>query len=169
MLSILIIVLTPVGGACVLFWLAPTLGQSLLAMSARDFLSFRRELLESAREIAGLTVPTGTVLGILAGALAGLWLALARRWPRFAGWSAAGLLLACIIGSVHIDAFGRVTDLVVEARLHGSDPLHYAWFMTVELTAAIGATSGAVVGAVISCWAVQTDGRSSRRPPSDRS
>jgi hypothetical protein len=161
-LSMLILMLTPIGGAYALFWLAPTPGQYLPGTSVPDFLSLRRELTESAFEIAKLTIPTATVLGIMIGAVAGLLLVLASRRPQFAGWLVVGLLLACVIGSVHIDAFRRVTDVVVKARMNGSNSIEYAWFMTGELVSAMGATAGAVVGAVISCGAVRMDGRKHR-------
>ena len=41
------------------------LGQYLLGMKPRDFLSYRRDILESALKIAGFAVPTGIVLGII--------------------------------------------------------------------------------------------------------
>ncbi len=161
-LPILILIVTPISGAYVLFWMVPTQGQFLLSMSLRDFLSFRRQLLDSAREIAHLTVPTGAILGIMIGGIAGFLLLLAGRRPRFAGGLVLGLLLACVIGSVHIDAFRRVTDFVVRARLQGANRLQYAWYMTEELGSAMGATAGAVVGAVLSGGAVWMVDRSQR-------
>ena len=162
-LSISILIVTPVAAAYALFWLAPTMGQYLLEMKPRGFLSYRRDILGSAREIAGFAVPAGTVLGILVGAIAGLLLVLARRWPRFVGGLVVGLLLACAIASVHINLFDVVIDFVVQTRLHGIDRAYHAWLMTSEVASAVGATAGAVVGAVISCWAaVRMDVRSRR-------
>jgi len=104
-LSIPILIVAPIGGAYALFWLAPTLGRYLLGMSVLDFLSFRRGLLELALKIAKLTVPTGTVLGIMIGAIAGLFLVLAllaivgqRRRLAFDSASGAGDSLANLIG-----------------------------------------------------------------------
>lgn len=161
-LSISILIVTPIASAYAMFWLVPTFGQSLLGMMPRDFLSYRRDMQESAREIAGFAVPAGTVLGILVGTIAGLVLVLAGRWPRFVGGLVVGLLLACAIASVHINLFDVVIDLVVQTRLHGIDRAYHAWLMTSEVASAIGATAGAVVGAVISCWAVRMGVRSRR-------
>lgn len=161
-LSMPVPIVAPIGGAYALFWLAPTLGQYLLGIGARDFLSFRRGLPQLALEIAKLTIPTGTVLGLMIGAIAGLLLVLASRWPRFFGWLVVGLLLACVISSVHINAFGRVTNLVVKVRMNGSSDIENAIFMTAQLVSAMGAIAGAVVGAVISCRAVRMNGRSHR-------
>lgn len=154
-LAILILIVPPIGASYLIFWLVPTLGQELLQMRTIAFLSFRQAHLSAALEIARLTIPTATILGILMGAVAGIVLLLASRWPRLVGWLVAGLLLGCVVGSVHIDAFGRMTDFVVKTRLHGANRLEYAWFMTCELLSAMGATAGAVVGAVIACGAVR--------------
>src|SRR5208337_1555955 len=70
-LPVVILIVTPIGGAFALFWLAPAFGQYLLGMNPRDFLSFRRELLASALEIAAVAVPSGVLLGITVGVIAG--------------------------------------------------------------------------------------------------
>jgi hypothetical protein len=97
------------------------------------------------------------ILGIALGSIAGLLLLLANRWPRLIRWLAVGLLVSCVIGSMHIDAFKSVTDFVVKTRLQSASSLETAWFMTHELLAAMGATAGMVVGAVIACAAVRLD------------
>ena len=161
-LSIAVLIAAPIGAAYAALWLTPAFGQYLLGMKPRGFLSYRRDILESAMKIAGFAVPAGIVLGILVGAIAGVLLVLAGRWPRFVGGLVVGLLLACAIGSVHINIFDVVIDFVVETRLRGDNRFGYAWLMAGERASAIGATAGAVVGAVISCWAVQMDVRSRR-------
>jgi hypothetical protein len=117
-------------------------------------------ILETAKQ----TVLTGVILGVAIGLIAGLLILLARRMPRLVGWLAVGLLLACVSNSVHIVAFDQVSDLVLKARLGGMNRLMYSWTIQSELPAAIGATAGAVVGAVAACGAV----RLRRRPATFR-
>lgn len=155
-LPILILITAPIVASYVLLWLVPTLSQNLLQMTPGDFLSYRQAHLSDALRIAELTVPTGAILGIVVGAIAGVLLILAGRWPRLIGWLLVGLLLGCVVGSVHIDAFGRVTDIVVKVRLHGANRLEYSWFMTHERLAAMGSIAGALVGATIACGVVRS-------------
>jgi hypothetical protein len=167
-LSVLTVIGNLIGGACALFWLVPSAGQYLLGLRVPDFLAFRGEFLWSALMIAKVAVPTGAVLGLMIGVIAGLLLALAGRRPRLVGWLVAGLLLACVMGSIHVVAFDRLTGLVANIRLNGVSQLEYAWFLTGELVSAMGATAGAVVGAVISCGAVRMEVRSRRNIPPGR-
>jgi hypothetical protein len=159
-LPALILVGITIGAAYALFGLVPGFGRYLLAMSVRDFVSFRRELLTSAVETFEAAVPNGMALGIAVGITAGILIVLARRWPRIVGGLMVGLLLACVVGSSHIGAFRRVARSVAEARLHGANRFEYAWQITGELASAIGATSGAVVGAVMACAAARMADRS---------
>ena len=143
--------------------MVPKAGEYLLGMSAREFPAFRGEFLGSALKIAGLAGPTGAVLGTMIGVIAGLLLALAGRRPRLVGWLVAWLLLACVMGSIHVVAFDRLTVFVTSLRLNGLNQLEYSWYLAGELASAMGATAGAVVGAVISCGAVRMDVRSRRQ------
>jgi hypothetical protein len=104
-----------VGG--ILSWLAPAMGWTLMNVSG--FPRYKRLITAAIWETAKLTVPSGVILGALSGSVAGVVLLLAHRRPRLAGWLMAATLLACIAGSFHIEAFGRVTDLVLEVRLAG--------------------------------------------------
>ena len=88
-LSVLIVVVISIGIVSALFWVVPTAGQYLLGMSVPDFLAFRREFLGSAPTIAKVAVPTGAVLGLMIGVIAGLLLALAGRRPRLV-WLVGG-------------------------------------------------------------------------------
>ncbi len=164
-LSVLIVTVIPIGGSGALFWMVPKAGEYLLGMSAREFPAFRGEFLGSALKIAGLAGPTGAVLGTMIGVIAGLLLALAGRRPRLVGWLVAWLLLACVMGSIHVVAFDRLTVFVTSLRLNGLNQLEYSWYLAGELASAMGATAGAVVGAVISCGAVRMDVRSRRTLP----
>jgi hypothetical protein len=150
-LFLFILIAIPAGVAYMLLWLAPSRGQSLLGMSYPDFLQFRQQVLVATWELARLTAPTGTILGIGIGTIAGLLFLVARRWPRLIGWLVVGLMLGCVSSSVHVIAFGRVTELVLKARLEGVHGVMYAWAFGSELHSAIGAITGAVVGAVGAC------------------
>ena len=156
-LPVLILVGIPVGGASLVFWIAPTLVQGRLGMRPQSLVAFRQDLLE----FAWLTVPSGAVLGVVVGGMTGLVLLLAHRWPRFVRWFVIALLLTCAISFVHIKLFRYVTNLTVEYRLHGLKPGAYGWYSRYELTSAVGAIAGAVVGAIFSCTAVWLDRRRS--------
>jgi hypothetical protein len=107
--------------------------------------------------IAKQTMPTGAMLGVVIGTVAGLLILLGHRRPRPVGWVVVGLLLASVIGSVRIDAFGRVIDFVLRTRLEGVNRLVVSWTISFELAAAMGATAGALVGAIGACWAVRVN------------
>jgi hypothetical protein len=156
-----ILLAMPVVAACVLSWLAPAMGWTLVRVSG--FPRYRGDITAAVWETAKLTFPSGVILGALAGAAAGVLLVLARRWPRLVGLLVVGLLLACVVNSVHIETFGRMTDLLVKARLSGVDRLVYSWDVDFELSAALGATAGAVVGAVAASGAVRLSGRAKVR------
>jgi hypothetical protein len=99
----------------------------------------------------------GAALGLAAGVMAGLLLRLARRRPWLSLGVAMGLLLA--VGSLGEAAAWRITDLVVQRRLQGG-----MWTVAAirqdEITGALGAASGAIVGAI----AAGVTSRASRGP-----
>jgi hypothetical protein len=143
---------TPVGIAWVLSWLAPTWSWNFRTL---DFFPYRGHFSTAVLGIARQTIPTGAVLGAGIGSIVGLLTLLSRRQPRLVGWFVVGLLLACVIGFVHVIAFDRVVDFVVKTRLQGVNSLMVSWTIRFELAAAIGATAGASVGAVVACGAVR--------------
>jgi hypothetical protein len=153
-----ILIATPVALAAALTWLAPTRGASLLTV---DYLpAYRGHIPTAVLGIARQTIPTGAMLGVSTGALAGLLIFLARSRPRLVRWVVLGLLLACIMSFAHIAAFDRVVDFVVKTRLEGVNRLRANGTMRLELASAIGATAGAFVGAVVAYGAVRLSERS---------
>jgi hypothetical protein len=160
-LPMAILVAMPVAVAGVLSWLAPAMGWTLMRISG--FPRSRGHLPTAVWETAKLTFPSGAILGAAVGAVAGVLLLLARRWPRLVGSLVISLLLACVFSSFHIEAFGRVTDLLVKVRLIGVHRLVYSWNIGFELSSALGATAGAVVGAIGASGAVRMDGWKSNR------
>jgi hypothetical protein len=155
-LPMAIVLATPVGIASVLSGLAPAVGWKLRRLSY--FPLGGGEVSTVILGIARQTIPTGAILGVVIGTLAGLLTLLASRRPRLVGWLVGGLLLSCVIGSVHIDAFGRVIDFVLRMRLEGVNRLVVSWTIAIELAATMGATAGALVGAVVACWTVRIGG-----------
>jgi hypothetical protein len=151
-----ILLAMPVAVAGALSWLAPAMGWTMMSVSG--FPRYRGVITAAVWETAKLTFPSGVILGVLAGAVAGVLLVLARRWPRLVGLLMVGLLLACVSKSFHIDAFGRATDLLVKARLSGVNRLVYSWNVGFEFSSALGATAGAVVGAIAASGAVRLSG-----------
>ena len=148
-----IVLATPVAIAYVLSGLAPAMGWKLRTVSY--FPMVHGEVPAAIMGIAKQTIPTGAILGVVIGTVVGLWTLLARRRPRLVGWLVVGLLLSCVIGSVHVDAFGRVIDFVVQARLEGVNRFVANWNLYLEIAAAMGATAGTFVGAVGACCAVR--------------
>jgi hypothetical protein len=155
----MIFMATPVCTASVLNWLAPTLSANLGGV---DYLpaKYRGHLPTAVLGIARMTIPTGVILGVGLGFTVGVLILLARARLRLVRWVVAGLLLACVLGSVHVVAFDRVVDFVVKTRLNGVDRFQASWTMRLEVAAAIGATAGAFVGAVVAYGAVGLSDRS---------
>jgi hypothetical protein len=156
-----ILLAMPVAVACVLSWLAPVMGWPLMTVSG--FPRYRGVITAAVWETAKLTFPSGVILGALTGAVAGVLLVLARRWPRLVGLLVVGLLLACVVNSIHIETFGRATDFLVKARLSGVNRLVFSWHADFELSSALGATAGAVVGAIAASGAVRLSERATVR------
>jgi hypothetical protein len=156
-LPMVILMAAPVGIAGALTWLAPTIGN----LNAVDYFpQYGGRIPTAVLGVARQTIPTGVILGAGIGAIAGLSILLARHRPRLVAWFVVGLLLACVIGSVHVAAFDRVVDLVVKTRLEGVNSLMVSWTIRSELASAIGATAGAFVGAVVAYGAVRLSDRS---------
>jgi hypothetical protein len=153
----------PVGTAGALTWLAPM--TSVNRQTVRYFPRYSGQIPAAVLGISSQTIPTGAILGAGIGVISGLAILLARRWPRLVGWFLAVLFVSCVIGSVHIIAFDRVVDFVVQSGLEGVHRLMVPWTVRLELPTAIGATAGAFVGAVVPYVAVRlSDGtRRSRR------
>jgi hypothetical protein len=162
-LPMVILIAAPVGIAGALTWLAPTIG-SLNAVDyfpAVDYLpQYGGRIPAAVLGVARQTIPTGVILGAGIGAIAGVSILLARHRPRLVAWSVVGLLLLCVIGSVHVAAFDRVVDLVMKTRLEGVNRLMVSWTIRSELASAIGATAGAFVGAVVAYGAARLSDRS---------
>ncbi len=133
-LPMAILLAMPVGIAGLLSWLAPMMGWPTIRVSF--FPRYRGEIVTAVWETARLTYPSGAILGAGVGAVAGVLLLLAQRWPRLVGLLVGGLLLACIARSVHIEAFGRVTELLVKSRLSGIHRLVYSWNILGEFIGA---------------------------------
>jgi hypothetical protein len=113
-------------------------------------------ILEYARQ----AIPTGSILGVGTGAVVGVLMLLARRWPRLVLCFVAGLLLSCVIGSTHTIAFDRVVEFVVQTRQEGKNRFVANWTLGLELATAMGATAGAFVGAVVVYGAARLSDRS---------
>jgi hypothetical protein len=158
-LPMMIVMATPVCAASALNWLAPTLSANLGGV---DYLpEYRGHVPTAVLGIARMTIPMGVILGVGLGFTVGALILLARsRLRLLVRWVVAGLLLACVLGSVHVVAFDRVVDFVVMTRLNGLDRFHANWTMHVELASAIGATAGAFVGAVVAYGASGLSNRS---------
>src|SRR5262249_26214050 len=115
----------------------------------------------STGQITEAAIVAGLLLGVGVGLIAGLWILLARRWPRLVGWLAASVLVACVARYAHITAFDQVASYVIKTRLGreaGQGRLFYAAYR-VELASAIGAGAGAVVGAAAVCAVLWWVGR----------
>jgi hypothetical protein len=160
-LPMAILMTAPVSLAGAIVWLAPTLCGSL--PTTEYFPYYRGNVPMAILGIARLTIPTGVLLGAGFGLVIGLSIVVVRHWPRLLRWTVAGLLLSCIAGSAHIGAFDRVVDFVVHTRLSGVNRFEVSWTIRLELAAAIGATAGAFVGAIVACAAVRLSDRSRAR------
>jgi hypothetical protein len=162
-LPMVILMAAPVGMADALTLLAPRIGN----LKRIDYFpQYGGRIPTAVLEVARQTIPTGVILGAGIGAIAGLSILLARHRPRLVAWFVVGLLLSCVIGSVHVAAFDRVVDLVVKTRLEGVNSLMVSWTIRSELPSAIGATAGAFVGAVVAYGAVRLYERSRASPQS---
>jgi hypothetical protein len=159
LLTIGILIAVSVAGVCIALWLAPTLGQGLPGVGASQLLAFQRNLLASPRMFIWQTVPTAVGLGVVIGSIAGLFLLMTARSPRLRRWLFAGVLVVCAVSTVHIGAFGSVTDLIVRYRLHGLSSLEHSWYMQAERASVLGAAVGAIVGATLSWGALWVAGR----------
>lgn len=160
-IPVVMLIIVMQGGPFALIWFAPGLCQGLLRMNNRAFLSFQPSYLDTALEIVWLVAPTGAILEVTIGVVAGLFVLLGRRWPGFVRWSLMGLLLACTVRFVHIDIFRKATDLVIKYRLRSLNSNGYLWYLRAELAPAIGAGAGAVVGAAFSCLSIWLKRKSS--------
>jgi hypothetical protein len=154
---IAILMAAPVGTAGALTWLAPTMSKNLQA--AGYFSQYRGSIPAAVLGVSRQTIPTSAILGAGIGVIGGLSIVFGRRWPRLVGWFLVVLLISCVVGSVHIIAFDRVVDFVVQSGLEGVHRLLVPWSIHLELPTAIGATAGAVVGAVVACWAARIGGQ----------
>jgi hypothetical protein len=157
-LPMAIVVAAPVCLAGALTWLAPTLTGSLPRIE--QFPHYGHQVPTIIPGIARQTIPTAVLLGAGFGAVIGLSIIVARHRPRLLRWAVAGLLLSCVVGSAHIGAFDRFVDFVVNTRLSGVNPLMVSWTIRLELASAIGATAGAIFGAIVACGAVRLSDRS---------
>jgi hypothetical protein len=156
---------SPVAIAWALSWLAPSTTWNLQRV---DFFPYGGHVTTAVLGIARQTVPTGAVVGASFGTIVGLLILLVRHRPRLARCLVVALLLACVIGSVHVVAFDHVVDFVVKTRLAGVNHLRVSWTIRLELASAIGATAGAFVGAVGAYGAVRLrDGSRRSRPMSE--
>jgi hypothetical protein len=101
-------------------WLAPGTSWNLQTV---DFFPYGRHVPTVVLGIARQTIPTGAIVGASFGFLVGLSILLVRNRPRLARCLVAALLLACVIGSVHVVAFDHVVDFIVKTRLAGVNVL----------------------------------------------
>jgi hypothetical protein len=128
-----------------LLWLVPWTTWRFTGMGSQEFLLYRRMVGGIATDLLRTWGRIGSGLGLVTGVVAGLLMRLARRRPGLASGLAAGLLLG--IGALSGAASGLITDLVLEARLE-----HGNWKVSSirqdELSAAIGAVAGSIVGAL---------------------
>jgi hypothetical protein len=152
----------PVAIAWAFSWLAPGTSWNLQTV---DFFPYGRHVPTVVLGVARQTIPTGAIVGASFGFLVGLSILLVRNRPRLARCLVVALLIACVIGSIHVVAFDHVVDFVVKTRLAGVNHLRVSWIIRMELASAIGATAGAFVGAVVAYGAVRlSDGSRRSRP-----
>jgi hypothetical protein len=142
-----IFALTMAGLSFALPWPVPSLGRP--GSGAASFPS--TPLWRSIGRVAEAAIVAGVFMGVGLGLVAGLLILLARRWPRLIGWLMAGILVACVTRSAHIDAFDHVAQYAMTTRI-GREPGFYP-AARIELPSAMGACAGAVVGAA-GAWAV---------------
>jgi hypothetical protein len=138
-------------------WVAPMTVRS--RMDAWSFLRLRQDVPRWGEAIVLFHVPMAAGVGSLVGAIAGLLILLARRWPRWATAIALGLMFACAAELVQQFIFRGVISWgwVVRAQFD-------TWAMTDDQIWATAAVVGAIAGAVVAGLAVHRAGR----PRSDR-
>ncbi len=124
----------------------------LILVATRTWLGAVHQLYQNAWILATFVarpaLMIGAILGGASGAAAGGLIVLGRRRPGLARALALGLLLA--LGATVEPVSRFVTDRVVEARLNGGYT-KAASVSNEEIASAIGATSGAIVGALGAC------------------
>jgi hypothetical protein len=151
----LAVMLMAVAGAALAYlalWVNPWTVRS--RMDAWSFLRLRRDLPRWAEAIVLFHAPMGAGVGGVVGAIAGLLILLARRWPRWATGIALGLLFAC--------AFDPVQQLIFRAVISWGwivRALHVAWAMTDDEIWATAAVFGAIAGALVAGLALHMAGR----------
>jgi hypothetical protein len=96
--------------------------------------------------------PLGAVVGLLAGAIAGLVVVLARRRPSIAMGLVIGLLFAAAMEPVQRLAFGLVLTWGQIVR-----SIIWSPGMTDPYMPAFGATVGAIIGTIIAAVAVRRE------------
>jgi hypothetical protein len=137
-------------------WLTPTIRQYLSGTSTRAFVRNNRPpLLDTFEEVTEPALSTGAFLGVAIGAIAGLLALVERRHRRLAAGLIIGLLLVCVVSSLHLDGFRQLTEWLMRWRLAGVKSSLLSWVMAKELASAMGATSGSVVGAALACVAAR--------------
>jgi hypothetical protein len=145
------------GVAYLLLWAAPSLVRSQVGYW--EFLSLQHLVLFSVSMNARLCAPLAAIVGGAIGTIAGVLVVVARRAPKLAAGLTAGLLLACASGPVQSFAFSLATDFVLEWRLEGGK-----WAVSSisqnEIASALGATIGAVFGAVTAAAMIHVRRRS---------
>ena len=140
------------GLAYVLLWPAHSLG--LRVFSVRQILMLREGLLELVAEIGRLNNDVGAVLllsvaiGVVVGVIAGVLGRVGDRRPRLAIGLAAILLLFCGSGAAQHLIFGVGSEWLLRWRHQQRVNWAIADISRRELTAALGATGGGLVGAL---------------------
>lgn len=134
-------------------WLAPFTTQRLARLGSQELLFYRRKAVAFVRD----WFPTGPILGLVIGTLAGLLMRLGRRRPRVAAALAVGLLVA--VAASASDAGRLVSDFVLESR-KARDKWTFPSLDPIEVAGSIGSAAGSVFGAIAACAAL----RASRDP-----
>jgi hypothetical protein len=156
LLCIIIPTTTGLGLTYGALWLTPTIRQYLSGTSTRAFVRNNRPpLLDTFEEVTEPALSTGAFLGVAIGAIAGLLALVERRHRRLAAGLIIGLLLVCVVSSLHLDGFRQLTEWLMRWRLAGVKSSLLSWVMAKELASAMGATSGSVVGAALACVAAR--------------
>jgi len=135
-------------------WEAPWTIRS--RMDTWSFLRLREDVLRWGEAIVSFYAPLGVGVGALAGAIAGLLIVLAHRWPRLATVISLGLLVTCASSPVQPILFGLVilwgrTILWMEWLIHSQ---FSTWPMTPDEVWATAAIFGAIAGAVVACFSI---------------
>jgi MFS family permease len=135
-------------GAYACFWLNPWLARSW--MGHWELLRLRDTMTSWSVATVRYELPLGAVVGLLAGAIAGLVVALARRRPRIAMGLVVGMLFAAAIEPVQRLAFGLVLAWGQIVR-----SIIWSPGMTDPYVPAFGATVGAIAGGIVAAVAMR--------------